>query len=456
MPIQTLNPTSGVIEARFDPLNDKQIDQAIDTATRRFKIHATMAFSQRAEHLLALATLLEQREERLARMMTVEMGKPLDQARAEVGKCAWVCRYYADNGESFLADESISIDTGKAFKRYLPLGPVLAVMPWNFPFWQVFRFAAPALMAGNTVLLKHASNVPQCALAIDELVRDAGFDDGTFQTLLIGSRSIEQILRDARVRAVTLTGSGGAGSAVAAIAGEQIKKSVLELGGSDPFIVMPSADMSEAVSAAVTGRTQNNGQSCIAAKRFIVHEAVYDEFRERFVDAFERLTVDDPTDESTDVGPLATEQGRDDVIAQVTALSKQHGKILTGTEVIDRNGFFLRPGVIEAPIEQAFSKEYGEEIFGPVALLFKTSSLEQAIDAGNATPFGLGACLFTGEDNEIELAANQLQAGATFVNTIVASHPDLPFGGVKSSGYGRELSVEGIREFTNLKSVVVA
>ncbi len=454
MTIQSLNPATEKIIETFDPFSDEQIEAALDGALAASVAQKALMFTERATRMRRAADILEEDCDRFAETITTEMGKTLTAAKAEVNKCAWVCRYYADRANHFLGEEWVETEGQRSAKRYLPLGPVLAVMPWNFPFWQVFRFAAPALMAGNTGLLKHASNVPQSALAIEEIFRRAEFPHGAFQTLLVGSNQVAGLIADPRVRAATLTGSGPAGSAVAATAGKHIKKTVLELGGSDPFIVMPSADLDQAVPCAVTGRTQNNGQSCIAAKRFIVHADVYDTFRDAFVAAFEALKVGDPTDPETDIGPLATREGRQDCDELVNDVLKKGGTRLTGAQLVDGAGFFYRPGVIEVPASHA--GRYSEEIFGPVALLFKVSSLDEAIEVGNATPFGLGSAIFTEDRNEMEAAFDRLDAGSTFVNTIVASNPHLPFGGVKESGYGRELAADGIREFTNIKTIYVA
>jgi len=454
MAIESINPATGDLIQRFAEASDGDVEKILDRATRAFHRHRELSFEQRARRMNAAATILEKEKESWARIATQEMGKTFASAVAEIDKCAWGCRFYAEHAERMLADESIETAASRSFVRHLPIGPVLAVMPWNFPFWQVFRFAAPALMAGNVGLLKHASNVPRSALAIEEIFRRAGFDEGTFSTLLISSGKVEKVLRDSRVRAATLTGSEGAGRAVGSTAGECIKHSVLELGGSDPFIIMPSADLDKAVAAAVQGRIINNGQSCIAAKRFIVHQDIRVEFTERFVAAFESLKVGDPMDDSTDVGPLATAQTRDDIHHQVQRTLEMGGSRLVGAEPVDGRGFFYRPGILfDVPVE---SPAYSEEVFGPVAVLFTARDLDEAIRIGNATPFGLGSAIFTRERDEIEKAANELDAGATFVNSIVASDPRLPFGGVKNSGYGRELSTDGIREFVNRKTVWVA
>lgn len=454
MAIRSINPATEEVLETFEPLSDDAIDEALAQAERAFHEHRRSSFAERSKAMRAAAQILEDEKRDWAHLLTTEMGKPIGAAVAEIEKCAWVCRYYADNAEAFLADEPRESDHSRSFLRYLPIGPVLAVMPWNFPFWQVFRFAAPALMAGNVGLLKHASNVPRSALAVQEIFGRAGFPKGCFQTLLIGAGPVERILADSRVRAATLTGSEGAGSAVASTAGRELKHTVLELGGSDPFLVMPSADLDAAVAAAVKGRTINNGQSCIAAKRFIVHQDIYDEFTERFVAGLEALVVGDPLDEDTDIGPLAMAQVRDDVAAQVRESIDKGAKRLSGAEPIEGKGFFYKPGVLaELPDDAPAACD---ELFGPVASLFRARDFDQAIEIANNTRFGLGSAIFTTDEAEIDRAATELDAGATFVNTIVASDPRLPFGGVKSSGYGRELAREGIREFVNCKTVGVA
>jgi succinate-semialdehyde dehydrogenase/glutarate-semialdehyde dehydrogenase len=382
------------------------------------------------------------------------MGKPIVAARAEVVKCASACRYYADHAERILASEPVEIGADDAYVRWDPLGVLLAVMPWNFPFWQVFRFLAPALMAGNVGLLKHASNVPQCALAIEELVRRAGFPRGVFQTLLIEASQVEMVLADERVAAVTVTGSEAAGRAIAAQAGWLIKKSVLELGGSDPFIVMPSADLDLAVDAAVRARCVNSGQSCIAAKRFLIADEIYDDFESRFVAGMDAMKIGDPTREETEIGPLASAAQIDEVDAQVQAAIAAGGRLLTGGERMLGKGYYYEPTVI-AGVSRT-SAVYREEIFGPVALLFRVRDIDEAIAVANDTQFGLGASVWTRNDAEQRRFAAELQSGAVFFNAPVASDPRLPFGGIKRSGYGRELSAAGMREFLNAKTVVIA
>ena len=401
--------------------------------------------------MMRTAEILESEKNTFARVMTTEMGKPIKAAVSEAEKCAWVCRYYAENAQHHLADQIVETNAGKSYVKFQPLGPVLAVMPWNFPFWQVFRFAAPALMAGNVGLLKHASNVPQCALAIEEIFTRAGFPQGAFQTLLIGSDAVEGILNDERVVAATLTGSEPAGRSVASIAGKQIKKTVLELGGSDPFIVMPSANLDEAVTTAVKARTINNGQSCIAAKRFIVAKEIYEEFERRFVDEMRALRIGDPMEESTDIGPLATPQIVKDLDEQVNKAVAAGARVLTGGKRPDRPGNFFEPTVlVDVDLKATVSCE---EIFGPVAMLFRASNINEAIHIANATPFGLGSSAWTNDAKEQSQFIEELEAGSVFINGMVASDPRLPFGGVKHSGYGRELAEFGIREFVNIKTV---
>jgi succinate-semialdehyde dehydrogenase / glutarate-semialdehyde dehydrogenase len=454
MPIESVNPATGEVVERFAELTDAEVDERLARAERAFQRHRRTSFAERAERLARLADLLEGQATELGRLMTEEMGKPIDAAVAEARKCALACRYYVEHGERHLADEVVETEAERSFIRYLPLGPVLAVMPWNFPFWQVIRFAAPAVMAGNVGLLKHASNVPRCALRLEALFLEAGFDEGVFQTLLVGSGKVAGIIDDPRVRAVTLTGSTPAGSAVAERAGKRIKKSVLELGGSDPFIVMPSADLDAAVATAVQARVINNGQSCIAAKRFIVHEAVYDAFLERFVERMAALRVGDPMDPETQLGPLATAAIRDGVAEQVRETVAAGANLLTGGEPIDGPGFFYPPTVL-ADIPEA-TPACDDEVFGPVAAVFRARDVDDAIRLANASPFGLGSSAWTNDPAEQERFINEIEAGLTFINAMVASDPRLPFGGVKASGYGRELAREGIREFVNVKTVYVS
>jgi succinate-semialdehyde dehydrogenase / glutarate-semialdehyde dehydrogenase len=451
MAIASINPANGKTLKTFKALSSDEIEAKLDLAWKTYREHRKTSFAERAEKLNRAADILEQESEKFGRIMTSEMGKTLKSAIAEAQKCALGCRYYAEHGEKHLSDELVKTSASRSFVRYQPLGPVLAVMPWNFPFWQVFRFAAPALMAGNVGLLKHSSNVPQCALAIEEVFTRAGFATGTFQTLLIESAQVEKLIHDDRVAAVTLTGSEPAGQSVASLAGKQIKKTVLELGGSDPFIVMPSTDLKATVAAAVSARVINNGQSCIAAKRFIVADGIYNEFEKEFVRGMEALRLGDPTEDSTDVGPLATAKIRDDLHEQVERARKAGAKVLTGGTKVDGPGYFYSPTAL-ANIPRN-SGVYREEFFGPVAMLFRVKDAAEAIEVANDSPFGLGASVWTNDSSEAEHFINRIEAGQVFVNAPVASDPKLPFGGIKRSGYGRELSAIGIREFVNIKTV---
>jgi succinate-semialdehyde dehydrogenase/glutarate-semialdehyde dehydrogenase len=454
MAIASINPATGEKLREFSPLNDAEIDKRLKRAEHAFAHHRREPFAKRAQLMTTVASLLEQEREKLARTITLEMGKLLRAAVDEVEKCARGCRYYAENTERFLGDEPAQTSAARSYVRYEPLGPVLAIMPWNFPFWQVFRFAAPALMAGNVGLLKHAANVPQCALAIEEIFCRAGFDEGVFQTLLIEAGQVEKVIVDPRVKAVTLTGSEKAGSAVASAAAREIKKSVLELGGSDAFIVMPSADFENAVSTAVTARTINSGQSCIAAKRFLVADKVYDKFLEEFVARMRGLKIGDPLDETTEIGPLATEQIRNSVHEQVQKSIAAGAKLLTGGNRVHGPGFFYEPTVlVDVPKE---SPAYREEVFGPVASIFRVRDAADAVEIANDSTFGLGASAWTNDRNEQELFASELESGMVFINAMVASDPRLPFGGVKRSGFGRELGAHGIREFTNAKTIWIS
>jgi len=453
MAIATINPATGQVLKTFEPLSDSEIEGKLQLASEAYSRHRKTSFADRAQKMMKAGDITESEKEKLGRMMTLEMGKPVRAAIEEAAKCAWVCRYYAENAEKFLADEKVETTATNSFIKYQPLGPVLAVMPWNFPFWQVYRFAAPALMAGNVGLLKHASNVPQSALAIEDIFRRAGFPEGVFQTLLIGSQKVEKILHDPRVAAATLTGSEGAGVQVGTAAAKNIKKVVLELGGSDPFIVMPSANLDEAVATAVKARVQNNGQSCIAAKRFIVADSIANEFERKFVARMEALKIGDPLDESTELGPLSTADGVKDLDADVQATIRAGAKVLTGGKRLDRPGNFYAPTVLtDIPKD---SPAYREELFGPVACLFRAKDANDAIRIANDTRFGLGASAWTNDPKERETFVNEIEAGMVFINRMVASDPRLPFGGVKSSGHGRELGVHGIREFTDIKTVWV-
>ncbi len=454
MPIQSLNPATGKLLRSFDALLPDALEARLTLAADAAVTYPHESLEQRAFWMRRLATLLEDDLEELALTMTLEMGKTLISARLEVQKCAACCRYYAENASHILMRENIATEHEQSYVRYEPLGVVLAVMPWNFPLWQVFRFLAPALMAGNVGLLKHASNVPQCALAIEALVRRAGFPRGVFQTLLIESRHVEQVLADERVSAVTVTGSEAAGRAIAAQAGWLIKKSVLELGGSDPFIVMPSADFEVAVANAVKARCINNGQSCIAAKRFLIHDEMYNRFEDAFAVLMESLRIGDPQKSDTDIGPLANQQIVEDLLAQVESARAAGGLVLTGGERMLGDGCFFEPTVISnVPRNAPVCKE---ETFGPLALLFRVSSIDDAIQLANDTPFGLGASAWTRDEGEQRRFLEELKTGSVFLNTPVASDPRLPFGGIKHSGYGRELSADGMREFLNTKTVVVA
>ena len=451
MAIATINPTTDEALKTFTELSAQQIEDKLQRAAETFKTYRHMSFADRSERMTRAAEILEKEKQELGKLMTIEMGKPLKAAVSEAEKCALACRYYAENAQRHLADQLVETNAKQSYVRFQPLGPVLAVMPWNFPFWQVFRFAAPALMAGNVGLLKHASNVPQCALAIEDIFRRAGFPDGAFQTLLIGSDKVEDILKDARVVAATLTGSEPAGSSVASIAGKQIKKTVLELGGSDPFIVMPSANLKEAITTAVKARTINNGQSCIAAKRFIVADEIYDEFERGFVGQMEALRVGDPLEEETEIGPLATPQIVNDLEKQVQQAVASGARVLTGGKRVNGAGNFYEPTVL-VDVDPATPVSC-EEIFGPVAMLFRVKNIDEAIRLANATTFGLGSAAWTNDAGEQERFINELEAGSVFINGMVASDPRLPFGGVKHSGYGRELAEFGIREFVNIKTV---
>ncbi len=454
MGIATINPATGETLKTFEPLTATQMEVALKLAQETFEQYRHTSLAQRSQWLLTSAEILEQQQEQFGKLMTIEMGKPLKSAIAEVEKCAVVCRYYAQHAAEFLADVPAKTDASYSFVRYQPMGVILAVMPWNFPFWQVFRFAAPALMAGNVGLLKHASNVPQCALAIAEIIQRSGFPAGAFQTLLVGSERVADLIADERVKAATLTGSEQAGASLAAAAGKQIKKTVLELGGSDPFIVLESADLEVAVATATTARMLNNGQSCIAAKRFIVAEAIAQKFEKQLVEKFEALVVGDPLHSETDLGPLATPSIMEDLDRQVQACIKSGATVLTGGKPLsDRSGNYYPPTILtDIPLDSPASQE---EFFGPVALLFKVADIDAAIRLANSTPFGLGASAWTTNEQECDRLIEELEAGAVFINAMVKSDPRLPFGGIKRSGYGRELGSQGIHEFVNIKTVWV-
>ena len=457
MPIATTSPVTGEVIETFDELPAERLERCLELARVGAATMAATSPQQRAGWMSALATLLDAEADDLAATMTTEMGKPLAASRAEVAKCAAACRFYARHAAGFLAPEPVdaaAVGAAAAYTVYQPLGPVLAVMPWNFPLWQAARFAVPALMAGNVGLLKPASNVPRTALRLAELIGRAGFPAGAFQTLLIGADQVEAVLADRRVAAVTLTGSEAAGRAVAAAAGRYLKKAVLELGGSDPFIVMPSADVARAAAVAATARCQNNGQSCIAAKRFIVHTEVYPAFVRAFVDRMAALRVGDPMDPDTDVGPLATRQVRDDVAGQVADAVRHGASVLCGGTVPDRPGWWYPPTVLTGITPPM--RIWSEEVFGPVAALYRVDSAAEAVALANGTAFGLGASVWSRDPEECHRFVTDLVAGMVFTNAMVASYPQLPFGGVKHSGFGRELSAHGLREFCNVKTVWTA
>jgi succinate-semialdehyde dehydrogenase/glutarate-semialdehyde dehydrogenase len=451
MAIATVNPATGELVKKFDALTDAQVDEKISKAARAFQSFRRTSFADRARWMNKAGDILVAEKDSLGRLMTLEMGKTLASAVAEAEKCATACRYYAEHAQKFIADEIIETTASKSYIRYEPLGIVLAVMPWNFPFWQVFRFIAPGLMAGNVGLLKHASNVPQCALKIEEILCRAGFSDGVFQTLLISASQVDRILDDPRVAAATLTGSEQAGVQVGVSAAKRIKKVVLELGGSDPFIIMPSANLAEAASTAVKARVINNGQSCIAAKRFIVHEQIADAFEKEFVNRMQSLKLGDPFDPKTDVGPLSTPDAVKDLDRDVQKSVQAGAKVLTGGKPLGGQGNFYPPTVLTHIPKD--SPAYREEFFGPVASLFRVKNIEEAIAIANDSRFGLGASAWTNDPGEREQFINDLESGMVFINQMVASDPRVPFGGVKASGHGRELGPYGIREFTNTKTV---
>ncbi|HEY4569899.1 MAG TPA: NADP-dependent succinic semialdehyde dehydrogenase [Kribbella sp.] len=456
MGIATINPTTGELVKAFDALTADQLEQKLERAARAARGYRLTSPQDRAGWLRAAGDILDGDVDRVGELMTLEMGKTLSAAKAEAAKCAKALRFFAEHGPAFLQStpaDADAVGAQRAFVAYQPIGVVLAIMPWNFPLWQAMRFAAPVLMAGNVGLLKHASNVPQTALYLEELFERAGFPEQVFQTLLIGSADVEKVLRDRRVAAATLTGSGPAGQSVASIAGDVLKKTVLELGGSDPFVVMPSADLDKAAEVAATARCQNNGQSCIAAKRFIVHDSVADEFERLFAEKMAALPVGDPMDEKTKVGPLATESGRGDVEELVGDAVDKGARLITGGQRPDRPGWFYPPTLI-ADITPEM-RMYREEVFGPVAGLFRVPDIGAAIELANDTEFGLGSNIWTDDPVEQERFVTDVQAGMVFVNGMTTSYPELPFGGVKTSGYGRELTELGMREFMNIKSVWV-
>jgi succinate-semialdehyde dehydrogenase / glutarate-semialdehyde dehydrogenase len=451
--LASINPATGELLQEFHQDSDQVIESKLERAVETFRDYRKLSFSRRAQMMTRAAEILEAEKNSLGALMTEEMGKTLRSAVQEAEKCALGCRYYAENSERFLAREEAMTNATRAFVLYQPLGPVLAVMPWNFPFWQVFRFAAPALMAGNVALLKHASNVPRCALAIADIFLRAGFPDGVFQTLLIGSDRVNAVIGDRRVMAVTLTGSVDAGSSVAAAAGQAIKKTVLELGGSDPFIVMPSADLGRAVETAVQARVINNGQSCIAAKRFIVDQRIAAQFEQKFVQRMSALKVGDPMDPATDVGPLATQDVLRGLEQQVAETIRMGARVLVGGRRMKRPGNFFEATVL-SDIPHG-SPAFDDELFGPVASIFRAKGMAEAIRVANSSPFGLGACAWTNDEAEREMFIEEIESGLAFINGMVASDPRIPFGGVKHSGYGRELSHHGIREFVNVKTISI-
>ncbi|MBB1510944.1 aldehyde dehydrogenase family protein [Tessaracoccus sp. MC1756] len=457
MAIASINPTTGELEREFDQHTEDQVEERIAAAHAAYRSLTTTTFAERARWMHDAADLLDEENEQVARMIVAEMGKPIAQARAEAKKSAVSMRFYADNAEKFLTGREIdnpeTMGASGAYTRYEAMGVVLAVMPWNYPIWQVMRFAAPALMAGNTVLLKHASNVPQSALYMESLFERTGFPTGSFRSLLVPARSVEAIIRDPRVVAVTLTGSEPAGRSVASIAGSEVKHAVLELGGSDPFIVMPSADIEKAAQTAVTARLTNNGQACINAKRFIVHQDIYDQFVERFTDLMAGAKVGDPMEEDTVIGPLATRSGVEDLHELVTDAAQKGAQILTGGSPQEGGGYFYPPTVLAGVTPEM--RLYKEEAFGPAAAVYRAADRDEALEIANATTFGLSSAVWTADDDDVDFFVRNLVVGAVFVNGMSVSYPELPFGGTKDSGIGRELSAEGIREFCNLKSVWV-
>ncbi len=451
MSIAAINPATGETLKHFQPLSTEEIEHKLTIAQDAFTHFRKTSFDQRRQWLENAAGILERDAEKFAEIMATEMGKTFKSAVAEAKKCALVCRYYAEHGEAFLADEYTETDATKSYVSYQPLGIILAVMPWNFPFWQVFRFAAPALMAGNVGVLKHASNVPECALAVEAILEAAGFPQGVFQTLLIRASQVEQVIKDERVKAATLTGSENAGASLASLAGREIKPTLLELGGSDPFIVFPSADLEEAAQVGAFARTMNNGQSCIAAKRFILHETIAPEFLEKLRLQFASLKVGDPMAAETDIGPLATEAVLNAIAQQVEQAVKLGAKVLIGGQKLERPGYFYLPTILsDLPVDTPLMQE---EFFGPVALVFTVPDLESAIAIANNIPFGLGSSVWTNDPDEQSQFIDEIEAGAVFINGLVKSDPRLPFGGIKRSGYGRELGLPGIRAFVNAKTV---
>ncbi len=451
MAIETINPANNQLVKSFDEYSSEQVSLIIEKAQTAFLTWRETSFMERSKLMFKAASMLRNNKNKYANIMTIEMGKPITQAIAEVEKCAWVCDYYAENAESFLSEEFIQTDASESYVQFDPLGIVLAVMPWNYPFWQVLRFAAPALMAGNVALLKHASNVPMSALAIEEVFSEAGFPKNVFNTLLIGSKQVQDVIENPFVKAATLTGSEPAGKAIASSAGKELKKTVMELGGSDPFIILNDANIKEAVKDGVTARILNNGQSCIAAKRFIMVEEIANEFETEFVKRMKELVVGDPMDDNTELGPIAREDLLEELDWQVKETVKQGGKILTGGERVDREGAFYQPTVLRNVKKGMLA--YSEELFGPVAIMIRAKDENDAIEIANDTPFGLGASIWTSNIKKAKILTKQIDSGAVFINGFVKSDPRLPFGGVKTSGYGRELSHYGIKEFVNIKTI---
>ena len=454
MSIVSRNPSTGEIIKQFESYSDEFVDGLISNSYFSYKELKKFSINRRTKCMMAVANILNEESEKLGKILTQEMGKTHKSAIAEIKKSALGAEHYAVTAKDYMADEIIKTNALKSYRSYQPIGPILAVMPWNYPVWQVIRFAAPAIMAGNTVLLKHASNVTQCALYLEDIFKRAGFPDGVFQTLIISSSKVERVLRNENVRAATLTGSEIAGSSVAAICGQEIKPTVLELGGSDAFIVMPSADLEKSAAVGTIARTQNNGQSCIAAKRFIVHAEIYEAFKEKLIKNFNSLKIGDPMNSETDIGPLVNPSSLKEVLDQVKDALDCGAQLLCGCKAIEGPGCFLQPGIIEKIPMSA--RIYREEIFAPIAGLYKVKSIQEAIELANDSPFGLGSSVWTADLDEQKQAINDIEAGATFINAMTSSDPRLPFGGVKRSGYGRELAAEGLRAFCNIKTVSIS
>ncbi|HZT07677.1 MAG TPA: NAD-dependent succinate-semialdehyde dehydrogenase [Chloroflexota bacterium] len=449
--MQSINPATGEVLATFEEHSDAQVDAILTEVAREYPNWRNRSFRDRGAAMMRAGDYLRAQKARFAQLITVEMGKPIVQAEGEIEKCAWACDYYAEHAAEYLADRPVATTARDSYVAFDPLGPILAVMPWNFPFWQVFRFAAPTLMAGNVAVLKHASNVPQCALAIEEVFQETGFPAGVFRTLLVSSRSVERIIADDRIRGVSLTGSDVAGATVAEVAGRHLKKSVLELGGSDPFIVLRDADLDAAIDVGTTARYQNTGQSCIAAKRFIVEEAIADEFERRYTDAVARMRVGDPLARDTQIGPLARPDLVDNLHAQVRQSVSMGAKVLLGGDRMDGRGNFFQPTIL-SNVGRGMPAA-SQETFGPAAALMRARDADEAVALANDTQFGLGAALWTRDVARAREMARRIEAGSVFINGLVASDPRLPFGGVKRSGFGRELSDFGIHEFVNVKTI---